>query len=902
MDQAPHPEIDDAEQWMFEQINSLRQANGRQPLTWDLNLNEAADWFSASPYTGSHYDYLQNDINTRVSCFGFPQWATEVLARFKDDAHEGGEGAFNFWTVVSAAHREQLLRHDVAVMGIGHTKEPPNAPNDWVWVVDLGPQPVPLCNSVPTLPAAPLLRYPFEPWSTWEIAQGYNWWLNRDYDTCYQRYAFDFVRQDGRQEGQYVLAAADGVFVSWHEANGQLILAHPDDYYTIYFHLDRINEDLLRQPGTSAVAQGDVLGWIGSRGVWPEQPSHLSFALVHGQLDANHTIVVDEVPVPFASLCDQAFPANDSLPSQYTGLAVSSCNIAQTTVGRGLDYLHRQHRADGSWQGNVGITALDTLAFINHGYGLEMPDVYSATQYLLAHQDSTGMITNDVPHATYETSLAILVLKALQNVTPDAPYRQEVDSATNWLLDAQWDTGEGITENDWQWGGFGYGKTLRPDLSNTQFALLALDAAGVVKTHPAWARAIKFVSRCQNRPESNDGYSTSTDGGFIYQPGSSFIGDTISHGSMTGAGIWSLALGGVSIEDPRIVSATTWISTNYSIDGHAGMPDPTQSQYYYYLALSKALSMIRKTTVGEHRWYDELAAKLAELQKPDGYWQNPNSYAWENIPELATAYSILSLQTRELPPGAHLYMAVVLHSPADLHLYDPQGRHVGKNYETGGIDLEIPGAEYAWTESQAITITPPIAGTYFAAMVPTGEGDYQLDVQGVQNLRTVSSHSFTGTLTGTAGLQGSFLSVGAIEGALTILGTPPQPRPSLHAAPRELFVRTNPGTTAVATFSLAELDGIDAVQDVTFLLGDLRGTRGYTLPASSISVEPAGFDLPAGSTQSITVRVPLISTVPWDLYRGTLVIESGNAGARNVAIAVQVPRVQVYLPLVLKTR
>jgi len=34
-----------------------------------------------------------------------------------------------------------------------------------------------------------------------------------------------------------------------------------------------------------------------------------------------------------------------------------------------------------------------------------------------------------------------------------------------------------------------------------------------------------------------------------------------------------------------------------------------------------------------------------------------------------------------------------VHSPVDIHLYDAQGRHVGKN-ASGGIDKQIPGAEY----------------------------------------------------------------------------------------------------------------------------------------------------------------------------------------------------------------
>ena len=49
------------------------------------------------------------------------------------------------------------------------------------------------------------------------------------------------------------------------------------------------------------------------------------------------------------------------------------------------------------------------------------------------------------------------------------------------------------------------GKGNKPDLSNTQFFLEALLAAGVSKDDPAVKNALKFISRCQNLPgETND--------------------------------------------------------------------------------------------------------------------------------------------------------------------------------------------------------------------------------------------------------------------------------------------------------------------------------------------------------------------------------------------------------------
>ncbi len=136
-----HPEIDIHEQWMFDEINDFREKNGLLRLKWDARLNTAADWFSGSSYTGSHEDSLGNHIDTRVKCFGFQFGATEVLSNTSDKSHEGVEYAFHWWSVVSHAHREQLLKPNVRLIGIGHSQNSPDASYEWVWVVTLGPFP-----------------------------------------------------------------------------------------------------------------------------------------------------------------------------------------------------------------------------------------------------------------------------------------------------------------------------------------------------------------------------------------------------------------------------------------------------------------------------------------------------------------------------------------------------------------------------------------------------------------------------------------------------------------------------------------------------------------------------------------------------------------------------------------
>ena len=68
---------------------------------------------------------------------------------------------------------------------------------------------------------------------------------------------------------------------------------------------------------------------------------------------------------------------------------------------------------------------------------------------------------------------------------------------------------------------------------------------------------------------------------------------------------------------------------------------------------------------------------------------------------------------------------IILHSPADLHLYDAYGQHTGKNYDTGGIDLQIPNSTYSPDDPQTIRIHPPEAGNYHLELVGTGDGRWK---------------------------------------------------------------------------------------------------------------------------------------------------------------------------------
>src|SRR5262249_35807547 len=121
--------------------------------------------------------------------------------------------------------------------------------------------------------------------------------------------------------------------------------------------------------------------------------------------------------------------------------------------------------------------------------------------------------------ANYTTSVALM---AFREANASGKYDTLITRATQFLKSLQYD--DSIDEKDARFGGIGYDKNKRPDLSNTQYFLDALLEAGVPKDDPAVKRALTFVGRCQNLAgEQNDQAfarkaAPEDKGGFTYTP------------------------------------------------------------------------------------------------------------------------------------------------------------------------------------------------------------------------------------------------------------------------------------------------------------------------------------------------------------------------------------------------
>jgi len=312
---------------------------------------------------------------------------------------------------------------------------------------------------------------------------------------------------------------------------------------------------------------------------------------------------------------------------------------------------------DGSFspQSGPAITALAVTALVRTGTSADSPMVLRGVQYLLTFQQSDGGIyQRESAIANYETSIAIL---ALHECNTSGRYDEIIQKAKRFLTVIQWDESEGNTYADPEYGGAGYGRHERPDLSNTAFLIDALKEVGASSDDPAIQRALIFVSRSQNLEGIHNTLEVANknpDGGFYYTPangGESQAGTTPngglrSYGSMTYSGLRSMIYAGVSAKDPRVVAATKWLGRHYTFAENPGMGDA--GLYYYFHTAAKALHVLGQNHFIDadgkaHDWRKDLVDVLLSAQNENGSWVNNNSRWLEGDANLVTSYALLAL-------------------------------------------------------------------------------------------------------------------------------------------------------------------------------------------------------------------------------------------------------------------
>jgi len=351
--------------------------------------------------------------------------------------------------------------------------------------------------------------------------------------------------------------------------------------------------------------------------------------------------------------------------SKLAGAENQVASLHHKIVGQGIDYLRSQGQSpNGAYSAGSGpgVTALVTTAMLRNNVDPKDPLVQRSLDYLktFIHKDG-GIYAKESKYRNYETSLAVMCFAEANRSYPGT-YDTIIKNASQFIKGLQYDDGEGHDRTSKFYGGAGYGKHKRPDLSNTGIMIDALVAAGASPDDEAIQKAIMFVSRCQNlETEHNDTKWSvkNPDGGFYYtgaaggssqakwDPSESEETQGLrSYGSMTYMGLKSLIYAGLTADDPRVRAATEWIRKNYGLDVNPGLGK--QGLYYYYHTFAKALDALNVDTFldasgNQHDWRRELTEKLASEQQANGSWINSQSRWLEADPNLVTGYALLAL-------------------------------------------------------------------------------------------------------------------------------------------------------------------------------------------------------------------------------------------------------------------
>jgi len=382
-------------------------------------------------------------------------------------------------------------------------------------------------------------------------------------------------------------------------------------------------------------------------------------------------------------------------PRRYEGFTLD----VDRALVRACDYLETLQQDDGSFHATApwGTTGLALLALLRSGRSATGTVVTKGFRYLLAHE----------PRGTYETAMVIMAFEALgtppeellsarrgelapplpRTLAPEAA--KYVQRCADYLLGAvqtakpEGKTVTGRTEL-LRWGyPFDYELNLEPDEkdwwdnSNTQYAVLGLNSAarcGVAIPAAIWAGVAEHFLAVQSPtgPERDDLRLTpherrgrdpsarryapkplkSRERGWSYQTCSA---PEHAYGSMTSAGIASLAIAAAHLAGPKGARRHKALLRRIEDgirDGWAALlgmwlacenPHYTGWHLYHLYGLERAGILTDVELVQDHDWYWEGANQLLLRQQEDGSWPLQGS------PPHDTLWGILFLSRSTTP-------------------------------------------------------------------------------------------------------------------------------------------------------------------------------------------------------------------------------------------------------------
>jgi squalene cyclase len=278
--------------------------------------------------------------------------------------------------------------------------------------------------------------------------------------------------------------------------------------------------------------------------------------------------------------------------------AAAECKVTpeiERAVVRGLDYLARTQRPDGTWGDSYGQTSgvvgLAMLTFLAHG---EQPDegkyghvIRRAVDYIVRTQEPNGLLCGGGGSPMYSHGFATLALGEVYGMLDDPRIGPALQKAVGLIVTAQnaqggWRYSVGSSDSD-------------TTVSGAQMiGLRAAASAGIEVPIKTIEHGVKYYLSC-----------------FCPGGGFGYTGPDGPNLPRAGIGLLVLSLSG-GYRLPQAKATADFLLTGGTGGDHSG--------YFYYAAYYCSQALYQAGGKYWHHWNQTMSPALLSMQTPDGSW------------------------------------------------------------------------------------------------------------------------------------------------------------------------------------------------------------------------------------------------------------------------------------------
>ena len=315
----------------------------------------------------------------------------------------------------------------------------------------------------------------------------------------------------------------------------------------------------------------------------------------------------------------------------------------EATVDKGLEFLSRRQRPDGSFQpdpaNDPGISGLCIMAFLSRGHlpeqGPFAETLNKSVDFVLKCQQPNGVISKQLhwKHSAYSHGICSLVLSELYGMsrpTDEAKFRRAIENAI--VFTSQRHSSPKLHAYDeGSWRYLDRHNNRDGDLSITSWNVMFLRSAknsGFEVDVRLIDEAVAYIKRLYS-----PGAKT-----FYYMFDDPEINGKGFHRGMAGAGVLSLSLAGE--HHTELAQNAADFILKKTIVQYDASTNPRE--FLCYGAFYSSLGMFQMGGSHWREFYPKTAKALIKAQRPDGSW-TPKSRESSFGPEYMTALTVMAL-------------------------------------------------------------------------------------------------------------------------------------------------------------------------------------------------------------------------------------------------------------------